>query len=139
VRSFVLDGSTTLAWCFEDESDDRTEAVLASLGEAGAITPAIWPLEVANGLLAAERRGRTTAAKVQLFLEALAALPILVQEEDRARTLGQTLALARETGLSAYDAAYLELALRTNQPLATLDEPLRRAARGRGVDLLPPD
>jgi predicted nucleic acid-binding protein len=96
------------------------------------VVPALWHLEVANALLVGERRKRTTAAKVSHFLTLLSALPITVDEETATRAWSDTLSLARTHGLSAYDAAYLELAVRQGLPLATLDEPLRAALRTVG-------
>jgi predicted nucleic acid-binding protein len=130
--AFILDGSVTLAWFFEDETDAYAEAVQDSLTSAVAVVPSLWHLEVANALLVGERRKRTTEAKVTLFLTLLASLPISVDAETPARAWKDTLVLARSHNLSAYDAAYLELALRQGLPLATLDEPLRAALRAVG-------
>ncbi len=130
--AFVLDGSVPLAWFFEDESDAYAEAVQDSLTSAVAVVPPLWHLEVANALLVGERRQRTTEAKVTHFLTLLSCLPITVDEETAARAWSDTLALARAHNLSAYDAAYLELALRQGLPLASLDEPLRGALRKVG-------
>ena len=83
--------------------------------------PSLWRLEVANVLTVAERRGRITATDADRFLEMLARLGILI-DEGNTSTWKATLSLARLTGLSAHDAAYLELAIRGGLPLATLDE-----------------
>ena len=130
--AFILDGSVTLAWFFEDETDAYADAVQDSLTSAVAVVPQLWHLEVANALLVGERRQRTTEAKITHFLTLLSALPIQVDKETAARAWSDTLALARAHDLSAYDAAYLELALRQGLPLATLDEPLRDALRAVG-------
>ena len=130
--AFILDASITLAWFFEDETDAYAEAVEDSLVSAVAFVPSLWHLEVANALIAGERQKRTTEAKVTHFLTLLSRLPITVDEETPARTWDDTLALARAHGLSTYDAAYLELALRRGLPLATLDDPLRDALRAVG-------
>jgi predicted nucleic acid-binding protein len=132
---FVLDASVTLAWCFEDEASPYAEAVLEKLAPGAAVVPSIWPLEVANALLVAERRKRLTRAKVTRFLQVLRSLPIVVDSEGGARALDTVLDLARAHGLSVYDAGYLELALRDGLPLATLDERLKRAARQAGVEV----
>jgi predicted nucleic acid-binding protein len=131
-RVFVLDCSITLAWFFEDEANAYAEAVEDSLAEASAVVPALWSLEVANGLLVGERRRRTTEAKVTQFLTLLRSLPITADDETAARAWQDTLPLARAHELSAYDAAYLELAMRRGLPLATLDEDLA-AAEAVGV------
>jgi predicted nucleic acid-binding protein len=132
-RVFVLDCSITLAWFFEDEADAYAEAVEDSLASASAVVPSLWSLEVANGLLVGERRRRTTEAKVTQFLTLLRSLPITVDDETAARAWQDTLPLARAHQLSAYDAAYLELAMRRDLALATLDEALAAAAEAVGV------
>ena len=133
--ALVLDASVTLAWAFEDEDNAYTDLVLESLAEAKAFVPTIWPLEVGNALLAAERRGRLNQAATVQFLALLWQLPIVVETEKPEQMLGETLALAREQGLSTYDATYLHLAMRRGYPLATTDEVLRQAATRAGVPL----
>lgn len=135
---FVLDGSITLAWFFEDESDAYADAVEDALVKASAVVPALWHLEVANALLVGERRKRTTEAKATQFVGLLQSLPISVDEATIAQAWGDTLHLARGQNLSAYDAAYLELALRRGLPLATLDDRLKTAAAAVGVSLYAP-
>jgi predicted nucleic acid-binding protein len=130
---FVLDGSITLAWAFDDENDAYAEAVADSLRRARAIVPGLWPLEVANALLVGERRGRVTEAKIAHFLTLLQSLPIKLDDETALRAWQETLHLARIHKLSVYDATYLELAVRLGQPLASLDEPLKEAAAAVGV------
>jgi len=84
-RGVVLDGSLTLAWAFEDESDAYAEAVADALEKVPAMVPGLWPLEVANALLVGERRKRITEAKVTQFLTLLQSLPITVDEETALR------------------------------------------------------
>lgn len=135
---FVLDCSVTMAWCFDDEADGYADAVLDGLVDGTAVVPSRWPLEIANVLLVAERRGRLNKADSARFLELLGALPIEVDGETHGRAIGAIVSLGRERGLSSYDTAYLELAMRENVPLASLDQPLRLAAEGSGVSLLGP-
>ena len=130
---FVLDGSITLVWAFEDETDPYAEAVADSLENKPAIVPAVWPLEVANALLVGERRKRITEAKVAQFLTLLQSLPITVDDETVLRAWQETLHLARLHDLSEYDATYLELAVRLGLPLASLDDKLKTAATAAGV------
>lgn len=135
MNGLVLDCAFAMAWCFEDEAGDRTDALLTGLVHGSAMVPAIWPLEVANVLLVAERKGRITLAKTAEFLSLLAGLPILVDSQGSEKAWSDVLSLARAYRLSAYDAAYLELAIRQRAKLATLDAALRSAAQAAGVAL----
>ncbi len=133
MTDFVLDCSVSMTWWFEDETDAYAERVLDYLDEASAVVPAIWPLEVANALLVAERRNRITSSDSDRVAEFIVTLPIHVDDETHPSALGATMALAREYALTAYDAAYLELAMRLDLPLATADKVLAKAARAGGV------
>lgn len=132
---FVLDGSVTMAWYFKDEADAYADSVRDGLVQARAFVPTLWPLEVANTLVVGERRKRSTPAQAAAWLGLLGALPIVVDDETSGRAWRETLDLARAHNLSAYDAAYLELAMRRGLPLATLDDKLRAAAAAVGVTL----
>jgi predicted nucleic acid-binding protein len=134
--SFVLDNSVALAWCFEDEQTPAVLAVLDRLVEGGASAPVIWPLEAANGLLMAERRGRVDGARRVALTGFLHRLPVLLDVATAYRAWDESLALAARHGLSVYDATYLELALRLGLPLATLDRDLRKAGAAHGIALL---
>ena len=134
---FVLDCSVAMAWCFADEADAVADAVLERLSEDVALAPSIWLLEVANVLLVAERRGRINSADAARFLDLLSALPITIDETTRERAWGPIAGLGREHGLSSYDAAYLELAMREGVPLASRDAALRSAAEASGVAVMP--
>jgi predicted nucleic acid-binding protein len=136
-KRLVLDASVTLAWCFPEESTAYSEGVLDVLASGGeAVTPAIWPFEVANGLLVAERRKRITIAQVTSVLQRIADLPIAIDPTRMDRAFGSILLAARDQNLTEYDAAYLELALREGVPLASLDGRLRQAARTTGAALV---
>lgn len=131
-----MDASVTMAWCFEDEATPDTDAVLDTLGTDAAVVPAIWPLEVANVLLVAERRGRLSEAQSSRFESLLAQLPIDI--DDHPADIAVLTALGRRHELSSYDASYLALAQRLGAGLATLDRPLASAAARAGVELLLP-
>lgn len=135
----VPDASATLTWCSEDEALPWTDELLANL-KAGseAIVPPHWPAEVANALLIAVRRGRISREKANRFLLDLRALPIRVDAESIETVFDQVFELAEKSHLTAYGAAYLELAIREGLPLATLDKDLRKAAHASGVSLLEP-
>jgi predicted nucleic acid-binding protein len=132
---FVLDNSIVMAWSFEDESDEYADAVLDRLATTSAVVPALWPLEVANALLMGERRKRSTEAETIKWTAILASLPIVIDGETNAHAWSDTLSLARGHNLTAYDAAYLELAIRRGLPLATIDRKLKLAAGTVGVAL----
>jgi predicted nucleic acid-binding protein len=135
LSNFVLDCSVTLAWCFEDETSEYADSVLDGLVSQAAIVPGIWSLEVANVLVIGERRNRLTQAQTAQVINLLQALPIVVDETTASQAMTATIALARQHHLSAYDAAYLELAMRLGLPLATLDNRLVVVANTCGVAL----
>jgi predicted nucleic acid-binding protein len=135
---FVLDCSVTMAWCFGDEATAYTDGVRDCLAEKRAVVPSIWPLEAANATLMGERRKRLDEARGQRFFVLLAALPIVVDSETSSRAFGDIVHMARTHQLSAYDAAYLELAIRRGLPLACNDGKLRNAALAAGVALFTP-
>lgn len=134
----VLDCSVTMAWAFEDESDGYSDAALEALASTRALVPSLWPLEVANVLALAERRKRLRPADTARFVALFAALPIVVEETPFDRATSTILDLARDHKLSTYDAAYLELAMRSGARLATRDRALAKAARTAGVDRFAP-
>ena len=134
--SFVLDNSVALAWCFEDEHTPANIGVLDRLTEGGAVVPQLWPIEAVNGLLTAKRRGRITGAERQRLASFLHALPISVDDQTATQAWTVTAHLAEQHRLTAYDATYLELALRLGLPLATNDKALIAAAKAVGVILL---
>ena len=131
---FVLDASVTLCWCFENQATDYSEAMFERLAAGdGVSVPFIWPLEVVNALVRAERKKSLKAAQVTGFLEELSAWPIHVDTHGVDRAFHEILSAARQQRLSAYDAAYLELAMREGLTLATQDAELKAAARAVGV------
>lgn len=133
----VLGASLALAWCFRDEQTPAAVALLSRVAADGMVVPALWHLEVANVLQMAVRRKRITREQRDASIEDLQSLPIFVDEETMRSAWSETLKLADGCGLSIYDAAYLELALRRNLPLATLDQQLADAARLAKVEVLP--
>ena len=132
----VIDASIALTWCFSDERNSATIAVLNHVVDQAAFAPAIWPLEVLNALAVAQRHGRCNAADRLRLTGFLRQLPIAIDEDTLNRAWTTTAELADRFRLTMYDAAYLELAHRQSLPLATLASDLRRAARAVGVSLL---
>ena len=130
---FVLDCSVTMAWCFDDEATSYTHAVRDSLAHVQAVVPSLWSVGVANATIMGERRKRLDEARSQRFIVLLEALPIVIDHENSTRAFGDILHLARAHQLSAYDAAYLDLAIRRGLPRACLDGKLKTAATAAGV------
>jgi predicted nucleic acid-binding protein len=131
----VVDASVALAWCFPDEASEYADGVLVALKGQAIVVPAVWGLEIANAMLASERRKRLRQPEILRFVALLEGLPILQDGQAVSESVSNVLALARHYGLSAYDAAYLELSIRHGVPLATLDAKLRKAAQRAGVKI----
>ena len=129
----VVDNSVFLAWCLADEEDPTATGAMHHVAREGGVAPRIWWYELRNALLVNERRGRMSAQQVSDTLADSLALGILMDDQhDESRLLE----LARQHGLSVYDAAYLEVAFRRGIPLATLDRRLRGAAEAIGVTVV---
>jgi len=138
VKTFVLDASVALGWTLDNPVPPAaTRAKQALLSGSRAVVPALWHLEIANGLAVAERRGILTShdAMLTIFqLEQLCAQALEI--EANIVPMRQAFMTAHTYELSAYDSVYLDLALRGQLPLATLDLALRKAAGKAGVELL---
>jgi predicted nucleic acid-binding protein len=132
----VVDASVAAAWCIPDEASRHADVLLVRLETAIALVPAIWNFEIVNVVLLAERRKRITSVDTEAFFAMLRKLVIHTDSLGSEECFARVLELARGSGLSAYDAAYLELAQRANAPLATFDRALARAAAERGVRVL---
>ena len=132
---FVLDASVAVAWLLEDEDDPVADAAMSQLATEFALVPQLWHLEVRNVLVVAERRGRVGATGIEDGLRRLGELPIRTDTEPN---LGAAISLARRRRLTIYDALYLELALRADAPLATVDRALAAAAVAEGLSLVGP-
>ena len=132
--AFVLDCSVTMAWVFPDEATEATNQLRDSLVESRSFVPSLWPVDVDNVLLVATRRNRIRVDDWPEIRASLEALPIEIDPVTTSRAWGASLELARTHQLSVYDAMYLELAMRLQLPLATLDRALHGAARSVGVE-----
>jgi predicted nucleic acid-binding protein len=132
VSRFVIDASVALTYLLsQEEGALYAQRSIEALCEHGAVARPIWPLEVANAAVVHERRGNLSASQVERFFEAVLALPVAII--DGADVFGATTILARRWQRSVYDAQYLELSLRLDLPLASLDRGLLQAAKGAGV------
>lgn len=136
--NFVLDASVALLWLAPQTNPtgaDYAAEILMGLKASQAVVPSLLALEIANAVARLESRGVVTEAESQRYVTVLGRLNISVDQDTAAHALSDTLNLARRYKLSAYDAAYLELALRTGMPLATLDADLAKAASTAGVSI----
>ncbi len=132
----VIDASIGLAWVHPDQSTSATDALLKEVGRGvQLVVPSLWPVEVANALLVLERRKKLKRDERLDALASLKALNVSVDEEGHRFVFTTVSELAERHGLSAYDATYLELALRERLPLATKDKPLREAAGKAGAEV----
>jgi predicted nucleic acid-binding protein len=137
LSSLVLDASVALCWLFDDQATAHTESVLDRLvGGDTVAAPAIWPFEIANVVTVAERLRIVNPAQAAAFFQTLGQLSIAVDRAEIERVFNAVSETARRYRLSAYDAAYLELALREALPLATVDAALRNAARAAEVGVV---
>jgi predicted nucleic acid-binding protein len=138
--AWVFDVSVSMAWCFQDEATPDTDALLSRLMSDPATVPQLWHLEVANVLTQAMRRKpkpRITPAQRSEFLALLSSATILVDGHTVSHAWKATLELADRYKLTTYDAAYLELAIRLDVELATLDRELRTAATAARLKVIP--
>jgi len=136
VALFVPDASFILGWGFDEDAFENRAMVVERMAREGGIVPSLWRLEVANALLMGVRRGRWTMAKGREVLADIGNLGIDVDEATSNHAWGRTLLLAERHGLTEYDAAYAELAIRADGILLTLDNEMAMAARAEGLEVL---
>jgi predicted nucleic acid-binding protein len=130
----VVDASIALAWCFPDKTSDYADGVLVALEGKTILVPAVWSLEIANAVFG-ERRKRLNQPDVRQFTTLLESLSLVQDSQPVANLVNQVLPIARSYGLTAYDAAYLELSIRHTAALATLDGKLQKAAELAGIPI----
>lgn len=134
--AFVVDVSAAMAWVFSEEATPATWALLKDAAKEGLVVPTIWPYEIANVLVHAERRGRIARGEIETFIATLSRLFIEIEPQSASGIFTNVTSLARSQGLTTYDAAYVELAVRRRLPLATRDRQMAAAAGSLGVPLL---
>lgn len=132
----VLDCSVAMSWCFEDEATAESDALLEAISKQGSWVPNLWHLEVGNVLLQATKRRRITLSNRTAMLQLLSKLPLETDSQTHTQVFRESLNLAQHYQLSLYDAAYLELAMRKNLPLATYDEALIVAGKKAGHPII---
>ena len=135
MAALVVDASIAAAWCFPDERTDYANGVLLAVSAVEAVAPRLWAYEVRNSVLMGLRRKRITQGDAQEFLESIKGLPVRLADPV---SYDGVFRLADRHGLTVYDAAYLDLALREGLPLASLDNALCKAAGNSGVALFQP-
>ena len=136
---FVLDASIAFSWCFPGDPTEDTpysRRILLKLASDDAVVPGIWAFEIANIIYVAfNKRKRISQKQLDEYLHRLRALPIRVEPRDLWTNVGLE-SLARKWNITAYDAAYLELALSKGIPLATTDDDLKKVAVAEGIQVL---
>lgn len=135
MTEIVIDASVALAWCFPDEASGYADAILEVLERHTMLVPALWAVEITNALLVAERRRRIKPSEARQFFALLNELPVVMDSPSVTDAVSNLLPLGREYGLSAYDATYLDVAMRHGASLATLDSKLQNAARKAGIQI----
>ena len=135
---FIVDNSVVMAWCFDDEASAYTDGIQDLLAKNFAFVPSIWPLEVANVLLVAERKKRIAKAASGHFIALLSQLPIVVDLIEPERVFHDVISIARQHKLSSYDGAYIELAIRKGLPIASLDKAVLKAAKDIQIPIMSP-
>ena len=139
MAAFILDASVAISWCFPGDPTEDTpysRTILKELASNDAVVPEVWPFEIANAIFVSfAKRKRITERQIQEYLNLLQALPVRVERQDLWAAVGLE-SLARRLDIAAYDAAYIDLAARTGFPLATADEPLRKAAVAERIAVL---
>jgi len=137
VTRFVLEASVVLTWCFPDEAARKAEEISERIASGDKpIVTSFWRHEVLNALLMGEKRKRLTNDLIQTFIQDLERLPVDIDQPPAAIVFHSTQVLCRKHGLTAYDAAYLELAMRDSYALATVDHALERAAHAEGIEIV---
>ncbi len=135
--SLIADLSVVLAWYFEEDQTPAALDILTQIEADGLLVPPLWWSELENGLVIGERRGRRTVDESAAFFELVRALPITTDAAPAGQLGNNILTIARQHQLTAYDATYVELAVRTQSPLATFDAAIRRCALQAGIQVLP--
>ncbi len=135
MTGIVIDASVALAWCFPDEDSDYADRVLVALEGHAVLVPALWSIEITNALLVAEKRKRVKQVETRRFIDLLSELTVVMDARPVADAVSNILPLGREYAISAYDAAYLDVAIRHAAPLATLDSNLRKAGISAGIEI----
>jgi predicted nucleic acid-binding protein len=135
LNGIVIDASVALAWCFPDEASDYADSLLLAIENQTVIVPSIWAVEVTNALVVGEKRKRIRPPEIRRFVELLKSLSVVEDRQPFADNVSNVLPLAREYDLSAYDASYLDVAVRHGIPLATLDSVLQKACTLAGIKI----
>lgn len=131
---FVVDNSVVVGWCFQSQATAYTDKVLDMLPDETAHAPGLWVLEFSNILRKAIKAGKIDDARARKLIDMVSALPLSIDYTPA--TVADNLNLATRHGLTSYDAAYLELAIRLKLPIAANDGALRDAAVRAGVGLV---
>lgn len=131
---FVVDNSVVIGWCFQSQAMEYSDKVLDMLSDETAHVPGLWVLEFSNILRKSLKAGKIDEARAAQLVDMVGSLPLSIDHAPV--TVADNLRLATKYGLTSYDAAYLELAMRMRMPIAASDGALREAAVRAGVGLV---
>ncbi len=135
---WVLDSSFALSWVLPEEHSDQADAFLQQRSSEDAFwVPALWWYEISNALLTAQKRNRVNAADRIQMVALYGSLPIQTDTPFHLEAISRFQELALAYSLTAYDAAYLELALRKGLAVATFDQRLKQSAQKAGLGTFP--
>jgi len=127
----IVDASVTVAWFVRSQASSYTDHIRRRARREQLHVPAVWPLEFANALWQLQRRKLLSGGQVDTIVDLAEPLDVVVHE--KALPPRRMLAIARDHDLSAYDASYLDLAVRLRYPVACRDGPLKKAFRAAGL------
>ena len=136
MKVFVIDNSVVSGWLLQNQATAYSDAVATLLQTRRAVAPPLLRLEYTNVLRTACKRQRLSAEQAYEMLAMLGELPIDL--DSSVSTGPQLLDLALRHDLTAYDATYLDVALRRGAPIATQDAALANAARAAGLGVVKP-
>ena len=129
----VIDASFAATLFLPDEASIGAAQQFAIAAQGEVIAPALWQIEITNILIMAQRRKRITTAVLGQLTAVINRLPVELEPALTPGQRGAVINLALSHGLTAYDAVYLELAIRRGFVLLSLDAILLKAARALGV------
>ena len=136
MKEFVLDNSIVMSWFFEDECSLQSEKILQRLKTQRAIVPSLWAYELSNALFISENKRKLATNDSKQFIDLLSKLPIFIESNEPFQFANRVLPICRKYAVTAYDAAYLDLADIKRIPIATFDKKMRATAKKMKIETI---